>query len=94
MKIVFPLFSRLTGKKILFPRVHIQNISPPGRDLFWQAICKKPTFKMGDTNLKKNGSVLLYLNMSRLDSVILCLLRVLHLEIQIHHGDYISMNTP
>ena len=30
MKIVFPLFSRLTGKKIVFPRVHIQNNSPPG----------------------------------------------------------------
>ena len=37
MKIVFPLLSRLTGKKILFPRVHIRNISPPGRDLFWRA---------------------------------------------------------
>ena len=36
MKIVFPLFSRLPGKKILFPRVHIQNISPPGRDLLWR----------------------------------------------------------
>ena len=34
--IVLPLFSRLTVKKILFPRVHIRNISPPGRDLFWQ----------------------------------------------------------
>ena len=38
MKIVFPLFSRLTGKKILFPRVHIRNISPLGRDLFWWAV--------------------------------------------------------
>ena len=36
MKIVFPLFSRLPGKKILFPRVHIQNISPPGQDLLWR----------------------------------------------------------
>ena len=34
MKIVPPLFSRLTGKKILFPRVHIQNISPPWRDFY------------------------------------------------------------
>ena len=38
MKIVFLLLSRLTGKRKLFPRVHIQNISPPGRDLFWQAV--------------------------------------------------------
>ena len=38
MKTVFPLFSRLTGKKILFPRVHIQNIFPPGRDLIWRAV--------------------------------------------------------
>ena len=34
MKILFPLFSRVTGKKILFPGVHIRNISPPGRDFF------------------------------------------------------------
>ena len=38
MKIVFPLFSRLTGKKILFPRVHTRNISPPGPDSFCQAV--------------------------------------------------------
>ena len=38
MKIVFPLFSRLTGEKILFPRVHIRNISPSGQDLFWRAV--------------------------------------------------------
>ena len=38
MEIVFLLLSRLPGKKILFPRVHIRNISPPGRDLFWQAV--------------------------------------------------------
>ena len=35
MEIVFPLFSCLTGKNILFPCVHIQNISLSGRDLFW-----------------------------------------------------------
>ena len=35
MKIVFPLFSRLAGKKILFPRVHVRNIYLPGRDLSW-----------------------------------------------------------
>ena len=38
MKIVLLSFSRLTGKKILFPRVHIQNIFPPGRDLFWRVV--------------------------------------------------------
>ena len=38
MKIVLPLFSRLTGKKILFPRVHLRKIPLPGRDLFWQAV--------------------------------------------------------
>ena len=37
IKIVFLLFFRLTGKKILFPCVHIRNISPPER-LFWQAV--------------------------------------------------------
>ena len=31
---------------------------------FWE----KPLFKMGDINLKKNGSVSLYLKMSGLDS--------------------------
>ena len=41
---------------------------------------------MGDANLKKNGSVLLNLNMSGLDSLILCLVGVLHLKIQIHHS--------
>ena len=38
MKIVFSLFSRLTEKTILFPRFHILNISPPGRDLFWLVV--------------------------------------------------------
>ena len=38
IKIIFPLLSHLTGKKILFPPVHIRNISPPRRDLFWQAV--------------------------------------------------------
>ena len=33
MKMVFPLFSRLTGEKILFPRVHIRNIFLPGLDI-------------------------------------------------------------
>ena len=35
MNIIFPLFSRLTEKKIVFPFVHIRNISPPGRDFFY-----------------------------------------------------------
>ena len=73
MKMVFPLLSRLTGKKILFPRVHIRNISPPGRDLFWRAakwekFWEKQIFKMGDINLKKNDSVSLYSKISGLDS--------------------------
>ena len=38
MKIIFPLFSHLTGSKILLPLVHIRNISPPGRDLSWRAV--------------------------------------------------------
>ena len=38
MKIVLPLFFHLTGKKILFPRAHIRNIPPPGRNLFWRAV--------------------------------------------------------
>ena len=37
MKIVLPLFSHLTGKKI-FASVHKSNIFPPGRDLFWWAV--------------------------------------------------------
>ena len=48
--------------------------------------CKETIVKIGDINLKKNGAVLLYLNMSGLDSLILCLVGVLHLEIQIHHS--------
>ena len=38
MKIVFPLFFRLTGKKISFLHVHIRNISSAGRDLFWRTV--------------------------------------------------------
>ena len=41
---------------------------------------------MGDTNLKKNNSVFLYLNMSGLDSLVLCVGGILDLEIQIHHN--------
>ena len=65
MKIVSPLFPPLPGKKILFPRVHICIIFPPGRDLFWPAVesvkfGEKPIFKMGDINFQKNDSVLLH----------------------------------
>ena len=38
-----------------------------------------PIFKMDDTDFKKNGSVLLYLNIPRADTYILCLVGVLHL---------------
>ena len=38
MKIVFPLFWRLTEKKILFPRMHVRNIFQPGLDLFWRDV--------------------------------------------------------
>ena len=50
----------------------------------WEGkFCKKPIFKMDDTNLKKNGSVLLYLNTAGFDTLILCLMEVVHLlEIQ------------
>ena len=38
MKIVFRLFSRLTGKKTLFRRARKRNISLPGQDLFWRTV--------------------------------------------------------
>ena len=38
MKIDFPLLSRLAGENILFPCVHLRNIFPPERDLFWRGI--------------------------------------------------------
>ena len=50
--------------------------------------CKETIVKIGGINLKKNGAVLLYLNMSGLDSLILCLVGVLHLEIQIYYSLY------
>ena len=82
MKIVFPLFSRLTWRKI-FSRVHIRNIFPPGRELFCRLLggklCEKAIFKLGDTNLKEKVSVLLWLNISGLDTLILFLVGVLHL---------------
>ena len=44
---------------------------------------------MGDINLKKNGLVLLYLNISGLGILILCLVGVLSLEIQRQHKTFI-----
>ena len=38
MKIVFLLFSRLTGENISFSCVHIWNIFPAGRYFFWRAV--------------------------------------------------------
>ena len=52
-------------------------------------ICEKPILKMGDTNLKKNALVLLYLNISRLGILILCLVGVFYLEIQRQHKTFI-----
>ena len=34
----FPVAFPLNREKTLFPCVHIRNISPPGRDLFWRAV--------------------------------------------------------
>ena len=51
--------------------------------------CEKPIFKMGDINLKKNDSVLLYLNISGI--LILCLVRVLQLlDTQRQHKTFMS----
>ena len=75
MEIVFPLFFRLTGKKILFPCVHIRNISLPGEIYFGELLggktLREPITKMGDVNLKNNGSVLLYSKISGLDPQIM-----------------------
>ena len=38
MKIVFPLFSRLTGKKILFPRVHYKIFPRLGEIYFGELL--------------------------------------------------------
>ena len=51
MIIVFPLFSRLTGKNILLPHVYMRNISPPGRDLFCKLLGGKI---LGEANIQ-NG---------------------------------------
>ena len=72
MKIVSPLFSPLPGKKILFPRVHISNIFPPGRYLFWPAVesvkfGEKAIFKTGGINFQKNDSVFLHSKIPGLD---------------------------
>ena len=50
---------------------------------------------MRDTKLKKNGSVLLHLNISGLDILILCLVGVVHLlEIQRQHKTFIMSSLP
>ena len=84
MKILFPLLSRLTGKRYnflafiyeIFPRQGKIYFGEPlgGKKFSW-----KPRFKMCDTNLKKNWSALLYLNISGLDTLILCLVGLHHL---------------
>ena len=71
MKLVFPL----NRDKILFPRVLKRNISPHGRDLFWQGkTLRQANIQNGRHKLEeKNGSVFLYLNISRFDTLTLCL---------------------
>ena len=63
MKIVLPLFSRLTGKKILFPRVHIQSISPPWRDFYGRLsggkILQEANIKNGWHKLVKKNQILI-----------------------------------
>ena len=96
MEMVSLLFSHLTRKKYSIPRVHVGNISPPGRDLFWRAV-RRENFagSQGDTKLKKNGWVLLYLNISWLDILILCLVGILHpLEFQRQHKTFIMSSLP
>ena len=44
---------------------------------------------MGDINVNKNGLVLLYLNISGLGILILCLVGVLYLKIQRQHKTFI-----
>ena len=38
LKIIFPLFSCLIGKKISFPRIHMKNIPVAVRDLFGRVV--------------------------------------------------------
>ena len=45
--------------------------------IYFYSSTAKQIFKISNTNLKKNGSVLLYLNISGLDILILCLVGVL-----------------
>ena len=71
-------------EKISFPRVDIRNISPTEPYLFWQTarwenIYRNPIPKMRDINLEKKGSVLLYLNVTGLDTLILFLVGVQYL---------------
>ena len=50
MEIVFPLFFRLTGKKILFPCVHIRNISLPGEIYFGELLGGKTLRETNNQN--------------------------------------------
>ena len=91
MNVVLPLFSRLTGRKILlFPRVIFPRLSNIyfGR---WEdeKFYEKLIFKICNTDLNKNALVLSYLKTSGLDTLTLYLVGVLHLlEIQKHYKTY------
>ena len=55
--------------------------------------CEKPIFKMADTNLMKNCSVLFSMTISGLDTLILCLGEVLHLlEIERQQKTFIMLS--
>ena len=78
--VVFPLNRE---KHIIYSRSYTKYF--PAWARFILAGCKmgkfleKPIFKMGDTNLKKIDSVLLYLNISGFDIFILYFVGLLHL---------------
>ena len=55
--------------------------------------CEKPIFKMADTNLMKNCSVLFSMTISGLDTLILCLGEVLYLlEIERQQKTFIMLS--
>ena len=68
----FPVVFPLNRKKEISSRSYTKYFSAWAK--FILAVCQvgkfleKPIFKMSDINLKKNGSVLLYLNISEFDS--------------------------
>ena len=46
---------------------------------YWAGkFCRRPIFNLGDTSFKKNGSILLYLNILRPVTFIFCFVGVLH----------------